>query len=84
MTGHLEHEYPWYPEGPMSDEEKQYRLKHDMPLLDTRGRTMAGVCIESKLSTDDYDSVEGLRRRVRRLETAAREQPIQGLFGLYF
>ena len=79
------HKYPWHPEGPMSGEEKQYRLDHDMPLLDTRGRTMAGICIGGKPNPDDaHDSVEDLRRRVRRLEDAAREQPIQGLFGLYF
>lgn len=63
--------YPWYPEGPMSDEEKQYRLDHDMPLLDTRGRTVAGICIGGG-KHDDWDEIEGLRRRIRRLEHASR------------
>jgi hypothetical protein len=69
----------------MSDEEKQYRLDHDMPLLDTRGQTIAGVCVGGeKDDKDDYDSVEGLLRRVRSLESSHRPKPIQGLFGLYF
>lgn len=77
------HKYPWYPEGQMSEEEKQYRLDHDMPLLDTRGRTIAGICVDVK-TDDDYDSVDGLRRRIRSLESALRPKPIMGLFGLYF
>ena len=50
------YKYPWHPEGPMSDEEKQYRLDNDMPLLDTRGRTIAGICIGGKPNQDEAAS----------------------------
>jgi len=79
-------ELSWYPDPdvPMSEEEKQYRLKNDMPLLDTRGWTVGGVSVIRSRANDERNSLEELRRRVRKLESRSQSLPVMHLFGLYW